>query len=218
MSHPQFENPDSKSFYLVFQDRHRGSREMTKGRLQQYAPFLTPLLDIHPQGHVLDLGCGRGEWLEVTRELGIHACGLELDAGMFSARVEIGLDARQEDLLDALTDCADEGLHVVSAFHLVEHIAFQELRAVMCEELRLLVLGAMLILETPNPENLVVGTNILSRAHAFSLHAALLMAIFAEFSGFSLILLKRMHLIKSNFKALTISIDDSYRRATWQFS
>lgn len=186
MSQPQFENPEAKSFYRAFEDRHRGSRELIKVRLRQYASFLTPLLDIHPHGHVLDLGCGRAEWLEVTRELGFHARGVDLDAGMLSASVELGLDARQGDLLEALTACADESLCVVSAFHVVEHISFEVLRAVMREAMRVLVPGGLLILETPNPENLVVGTNIfyLDPTHIRPI-PSLLLEFCAAFSGFS---------------------------------
>jgi len=185
MSQPQFENPDSKSFYRAFEDRHRGSRELIKGRLRQYASFLTPLLDIHPQGHVLDLGCGRGEWLEVTRELGFHARGVDLDAGMLSACAELGLDARQEDLVESLQASADESLCVVSAFHVVEHIPFETIQTVIREAWRALAPGGLLILETPNPENLVVGTNnfYLDPSHIRPL-PSLLLEFCAEYAGF----------------------------------
>jgi O-antigen chain-terminating methyltransferase len=177
---------DSPMFYRAFEDRHRGSRELIKQRLRQYTPFLVPLAGVHPQGPTLDLGCGRGEWLEVAAELGFTARGVDLDAGMLSACSELGLAVSQQDLLEALQACADESLSVVSAFHVVEHISFEVLRALMREAIRVLVPGGLLILETPNSENLVVGTNnfYLDPTHIRPI-PSLLLEFCAEFAGFA---------------------------------
>ncbi|MDL2425043.1 SAM-dependent methyltransferase, partial [Pseudomonas sp. BAgro211] len=57
------------TFYREFEDRHRGSRELIKTRLKAYLPFLEPLKSLHPDLPALDIGCGRGEWLELLLEL-----------------------------------------------------------------------------------------------------------------------------------------------------
>lgn len=132
---------------------------MIKQRLEVYVPFLEPLRRLQAEVHVLDLGCGRGEWLELMRERGFAARGIDLDDGMLASCSELGLDAGQEDVLEALRQAADASLSVVSAFHVVEHLPFETVRQVLGEAFRVLIPGGLLILETPNPENLVVGTS-----------------------------------------------------------
>ena len=149
---------DDTLFYRAFEDKHRGSRELIKSRLQQYLPFLEPLVKLHPLGLALDLGCGRGEWLEVANEVGLSAHGVDLDPGMLAACTERGLLVEQKDAIQTLQKQHDASVCVISAFHVVEHIAFDVLQTLVREALRALVPGGLLILETPNPENLVVGT------------------------------------------------------------
>ncbi len=54
-------------FYRRFEDKFRGSRELIKSRLRVYLSFVEPLKDLDPDATALDLGCGRGEWLELKR-------------------------------------------------------------------------------------------------------------------------------------------------------
>lgn len=149
----------SDNFYRAFEDRHRGSREMIKGRLRAYQPFIAPLITQFQPAKSLDLGCGRGEWIELLGEHGIQASGVDLDDGMLEACRERGLDARKGDLLSSLRALPDNSVALVSAFHVVEHIPFDDVRAAVREALRVLMPGGLLIFETPNPENVVVGTS-----------------------------------------------------------
>lgn len=147
------------SFYRAYEDRHRGSRELIKSRLRAYAPFIDPLALLYQPAAALDLGCGRGEWLELLGESGFDAFGVDIDDGMLAACRERGLNARQEDALKALQQLPDDSMALVSAFHVVEHLPFEFLRAVVREALRVLKPGGLLVFETPNPENLVVGSS-----------------------------------------------------------
>ena len=149
----------SDNFYRAFEDRHRGSREMIKGRLRAYLPFLTPVAAQLQPAKALDLGCGRGEWIELLGEQGILASGVDLDDGMLEACRERGLNAVKGDALSSLRALPDNSLALVSAFHVVEHIPFDDVRATIREALRVLKPGGLLIFETPNPENVVVGTS-----------------------------------------------------------
>lgn len=152
--------PDmSDSFYRAFEDRHRGSRELIKSRLQAYVPFIQPLTTLYTPAIALDLGCGRGEWLELAKETGFDARGVDLDEGMLEACRERGLNATRTDALEALRALPDNSVALVSAFHVVEHMPFDIARAVMTEALRVLQPGGLLILETPNPDNLIVGAS-----------------------------------------------------------
>lgn len=59
--------------YKDFEDHFRGPRELITQRLSEYAPLVTDLLAMYPDAMAIDLGCGRGEWLEVLGSLGFQA-------------------------------------------------------------------------------------------------------------------------------------------------
>ena len=147
------------TFYFAFEKAHRGSREVIRSRLDAYIPFLFPFVETGPKPIALDLGCGRGEWLELMGELAFEAHGVDLDSSMLRACESLGLSASYGDALQSLVDLEDDTLSVLSAFHLVEHLPFEVLNALVKEALRVLRPGGLLILETPNPENLTVGAN-----------------------------------------------------------
>jgi len=146
------------NFYRDFEDRFRGSLQDIRLRLEQYVEFLNPILSVYPKGSIVDLGCGRGEWLELTQELGFTSCGVDLDEGMLSACKDKGLNAVRGQALEYLSSLEDDSQAVVSAFHVVEHIPFDELRRWVSEALRVLKPGGLLIFETPNPESIAVAT------------------------------------------------------------
>lgn len=149
----------SKNFYRAFEDKHRGSRQLIKERLEAYIPFVRPLLDVYPKAQAIDLGCGRGEWLELLGELGFQARGVDMDEGMLEACKALDLKTDLMDALAALRQLPDASQAVVSGFHLVEHIPFDVLLTLVTEAKRVLLPAGLLIFETPNPENLIVGTS-----------------------------------------------------------
>ncbi|MBW4046348.1 MAG: methyltransferase domain-containing protein [Proteobacteria bacterium] len=146
-------------FYRAFEDRHRGSRELIKDRLAVYIPFIKPLRDIYDTCSVFDLGCGRGEWLELLVEAGFKAHGIDLDEGMLAACRERLFSVEAQDAIEALRALPDESQTVISGFHIAEHIPFESLKIFVKEALRTLKPAGLLILETPNPENIIVATS-----------------------------------------------------------
>lgn len=149
----------STDFYRAFEEHHRGPRELIRSRLQVYQPFITPLLGIYQPANAIDLGCGRGEWLELLQDTGFAPQGVDLDAGMLAACTERGLPVTQGDALSHLQSLDNASQCIVSGFHIAEHLTFDHLKALVQQALRVLKPGGLLILETPNPENLVVGTS-----------------------------------------------------------
>ena len=149
----------SESFYRAFEDRHRGTRELIKDRLKAYLPFLIPLQNLHTELPALDIGCGRGEWLELLLELGFQPLGVDLDEGMLEACTSQGLPASKGDALTTLQSLPTASMVLVSGFHVAEHIPFDQLQQITAEALRVLRPGGLLILETPNAENLAVGSH-----------------------------------------------------------
>ena len=148
-----------KNFYKTFEKHHRGPRELIKERISIYLPFVLPLGKIYPQSRVIDIGCGRGEWLELLKENDISAFGIDQDEGMLSSCHSLGLDVVQDNGIEYLQRQADKSAMVISAFHVVEHISFEELQILVKEAQRVLLDGGILILETPNPENIKVATS-----------------------------------------------------------
>jgi SAM-dependent methyltransferase len=176
----------SGNFYRAFEDRHRGTRELIGQRLLVYLPFITPLLERHATCRAADLGCGRGEWLEILIGCGFDAHGIDLDDGMLDACRERGLPAQRNDALSYLATVEDNSLAIVSGFHIAEHIPFPDLQALVAEALRVLIPGGVLILETPNAENIAVGTNgfYLDPTHERPI-PHLLLSFLTEHTGFS---------------------------------
>lgn len=148
----------SDDFYRAFEERYRGPRELIKARQRVYLPFIKPLLQLHENAPAIDLGCGRGEWLEILAEAGFKAHGVDLDEGMLAACREAGLHVTAQDALSALKALPDASQAIVTGFHIAEHIAFADLRLLIQQALRVLKPAGLLILETPNPENITVGT------------------------------------------------------------
>ena len=146
-------------FYRHFEQLFRGSRVEIKQRLRVYLPFLTPMPGLYPDALALDLGCGRGEWLELLRDQGLRGLGVDLDDGMLEDCRALRLEVETQDAILKLQSLPDSSVSIVSAFHLVEHIRFDDLRTLVSEAHRVLKPGGILIMETPNPENLTVASS-----------------------------------------------------------
>ncbi|HQT03981.1 MAG TPA: class I SAM-dependent methyltransferase [Thiotrichales bacterium] len=176
---------DSLNFYRAFEDRHRGSRELIKSRLEQYSPFLELLILNFDKCSALDIGCGRGEWLELLSEKGFTPHGVDLDSGMLAACLERGFDVKKADGIKYLESFESNSIHLISAFHVVEHIGFEQLQNLVNQALRVLAPGGILILETPNPENIVVASAnfYLDPTHIKPI-PPLLLSFVTEFAGF----------------------------------
>ncbi|KHL76132.1 ubiquinone/menaquinone biosynthesis protein [Pseudomonas putida] len=176
----------NSGFYRAFEDRYRGSRELIMQRLEAYLPFLEPLKALYDDYPALDIGCGRGEWLQLLQREGYAPVGVDLDEGMLEACQALNLPAHKDDALNALRNLPDNSQVVVSGFHIAEHVPFSVLQDMVAEALRVLRPAGLLILETPNAENVMVGTNnfYLDPTHEQPL-PNLLMSFLAEYSGFS---------------------------------
>jgi SAM-dependent methyltransferase len=182
-----------KNFYRAFEDRYRGSRELILGRFKVYLDFLTPLKGLFKNASAIDLGCGRGEFLEVLLSAGFKAKGVDLDAGMLQACTELKLPAEKGDALAFLAKLPKQSQVVVSAFHVVEHIPFEQLQTLVAEAYRVLKPGGILILETPNPENITVATAnfYLDPTHQRPI-PPLLLSFVGEYAGFERVKVLRL--------------------------
>ena len=146
------------SLYVEFENHFRGTREDIKDRLKVYLPYLKKLPFTKKDTIFLDVGCGRGEWLELAKEVGYsNVKGLDLNRIMVSESKTLGFDVVESDVIKYLESLEDESLSVITGFHIIEHLPFEVMMKLFEESLRTLKKGGMVIFETPNPENLLVG-------------------------------------------------------------
>lgn len=144
-------------FYTRFTNHFRGDKNAIKERLKVYVPLLAPIMACYPDAQVVDLGSGRGEWLELMQENGWPAKGIDTNESMAQECNESGLYVEVNDAITALQHTESNSLAAVTGFHIAEHIPFDGLVTLIQEIHRALLPGGVLILETPNPENLTVG-------------------------------------------------------------
>ena len=129
---------------------------------------------------VLDLGSGRGTFLELLRDEGIGGYGVDPDAKMNEEVRGRGLDARSEDGLSHLRSLPDASIDGLYARHVAEHVLPGELVAMLRELRRVLEPGSPVAFITPNPATLTVG------AHTFWLDPQHRRPIPPELFGFYL--------------------------------
>lgn len=138
--------PDLESFkYVGFEDRFRGSREDITARLADYLPHFAGASD------VLELGCGRGEFLELLRSHGVTARGLDLNHEMVEICRAKGFEVAEADALGHLQTLPDTSLGGLFAAQVIEHLDPTYLLRLVETAFHKLRPGATMILETINP-------------------------------------------------------------------
>ncbi|KTD64192.1 class I SAM-dependent methyltransferase [Legionella shakespearei] len=144
-------------WYQLFEAKFRGSEASIKNRLKIYLPFIKPLFKLYPDGQVLDIGCGRGEWLDLLTDEGIKTVGLDVNVAFTRYCQQKKLTVIEENVLTFLQKQKADSWLIISAFHVVEHLSFDDLQQLIKEAYRVLQPGGLFILETPNPDNLRVA-------------------------------------------------------------
>lgn len=192
---------DLDSLYVFLEDHLRGSHKEIKRRLQVYIPFIKEADVGSKDSPILDIGCGRGEWLELLKEAGLYAKGLDFNGIMIKICKDRGLDVVQDEALSFLKNLPDNSLGAVTGFHLIEHYEFESLNKLFSETFRVLKPGGLAIFETPNPDNILVGSNTfyLDPSHKRPL-PSLLVRLLMEANSFSDIIIENLHPRKISLK------------------
>lgn len=137
--------------YLNLEERFRGSEAEIAERISAYRPFL------EGKKSLLDLGCGRGEALDLFSRQGLLAHGIDSSAEMVARCHEKGLSAEQGDLFGTLDAIPDGKYDAVVSFHVIEHLPPESLPRLVRSAWRVLAPGGVLILETPSPLSVVMS-------------------------------------------------------------
>ncbi|MBN2546849.1 MAG: methyltransferase domain-containing protein [Spirochaetes bacterium] len=187
------QNQLQNDIYLSFENRFRGTREVTKKKLKAYLPYIKKA-NSKTNFNILDIGCGRGEWIELMKENGYQAIGVDINRAMVEECKKYELDVIESDALEYLKAQKDNSISIITGFQIAEHLRFDKLISLFDESFRVLKSNGMIIFETPNPENIIVGSNTfyLDPTHEKPLPSDTLI-FFAETSGF-----RNIKIIKSS--------------------
>jgi SAM-dependent methyltransferase len=168
------------SAYTAFENRYRGDREEIRERLASYAGLFDGLAP------VADLGCGRGEFLELLRGCNTEALGVESNANAVRDCRGRGLDVVEGDLVAFLRAREDGSLGGVFAAQVAEHLPPAVLQALLAQAHRALRPGGLLLLETVNPCSVVGFLEVYNRdlTHERPLHPDTL-SFLAAAAGFT---------------------------------
>ena len=140
----QFDDLDSHK-YVGFEDQFRGSPDEIRRRVQDYLPIFEQASD------VLDVGCGRGEFLELLRDGGVRARGIDVNPAMVEVCRGKGLAVETADALAYLQALPDSSLGGLFAAQVVEHLEPRYLTRLLDAAFDKLRPGAPIVLETINP-------------------------------------------------------------------
>ncbi len=165
--------------YSSFERRFRKEKDVKKS-FENYITFFPE------KGLILDLGCGRGEFLELVEDSGRFGIGVDIDEGMLKIAKRKGLKVFQGDLINFLKNKEDSSFEGIFSSQVIEHLEFSMVRELVSLAFKKLKKGGVIILETINPLSWFSFSQIflLDPTHRFAVHPEL-MRFLLEKNGFS---------------------------------
>lgn len=146
-----------QSFYHRLENEYRGSLADIRKKLHVYVPDVEAAFLRTGEKPVLDLGCGRGEWLELLKDYDVPALGVDTNSYQIEEVLAAGYNVKLADAVTTLKDADTGSYAAITAFHLIEHLPFETILWIAREALRVLAPGGVLLFETPNVRNVLVG-------------------------------------------------------------
>jgi len=135
------------SYYYNYLNKARGDEKLIESRFKKYLKY------IKKGWRVLDIGCGRGEFLELLKQRGISAYGIDINPEMIKRCKEKNLDVQQEEAIKHLSTVSEESIGFIMCSHVIEHIPFHLWVELLKLSKRALISDGILIIETLNPRS-----------------------------------------------------------------
>lgn len=139
--------------YFWFEDQHRGPADQVRESLR---PFL---LHFQRCRRVVDLGCGRGEFLDLCGSEGVGAYGVDSNEDMVLHCQRLGLEVTQADIIEHLYSLSEKSIDGIFCSQVIEHLPMHTLVSLLRESYRVLKRGTCLVLVTINPRSLFALAN-----------------------------------------------------------
>ncbi len=137
--------------YFDFENHFRGSRQSIKERQKQYLDYFKDCKQ------VVDIGCGRGEFLELMKENHIPAVGVDTYEEFVDYCTEKGFQAVRDDGIHYLKTI--ESVDGIFVGQVVEHLKVEQIMDLCCTAYEKLEKGGRVVMETPNPTSLAIYTH-----------------------------------------------------------
>ncbi len=165
--------------YAAFENRFRGTESEVKQQLEAYVPYFSR------GGRVVDLGCGRGEFLELLQEKGVEAEGVDFNSQMVETCLDKGLRCSKSDLFEWLAAQPDSSLSGIFSSQVIEHLPPSSLKKFLELCHRKIAPSGTLVLETVNPASVfaLVEIYFLDFSHQRPIHPRALQFLL-ETAGF----------------------------------
>jgi O-antigen chain-terminating methyltransferase len=145
------------ALYIALEDAFRGDPIVIRARQHQYLPYVQNV--VTQTAPLLDIGCGRGEWLNILKDSNIAATGIDTNAASVQECLAQGLNVLHADAISYLSGAKEKSLGAITLFQVLEHLPFPTMVHLLRLALRALVPGGVLIAEVPNSETLSVGAS-----------------------------------------------------------
>jgi 2-polyprenyl-3-methyl-5-hydroxy-6-metoxy-1,4-benzoquinol methylase len=139
--------------YFLFEQQFRGTRSAIKERQTFYLPYF------QSKELVLDIGCGRGEFIELLIENGVKVKGIDLNQDMVDFCREKGFDVERINVFDYLSTVNDNTFDGIFMAQVVEHLSTDELLNVVSMIYRVLKPGGLFVVETINVQSVYAMSN-----------------------------------------------------------
>ncbi|WP_018248110.1 class I SAM-dependent methyltransferase [Orenia marismortui] len=164
--------------YLEFENKFRGSEELIKNRMKKYFNYF------REKSNVLDIGCGRGEFLELLQKGNVNSKGIDINKQMVEHCQNKGLDVVRSDAIEYLEQVEDGSLDGVFMGQVVEHLDLNYLLKVIELIDKKLTENGIFIAETPNPQSIYIYANAfyIDPTHVKPVHPATLKYLIERYS------------------------------------
>jgi glycosyltransferase involved in cell wall biosynthesis/2-polyprenyl-3-methyl-5-hydroxy-6-metoxy-1,4-benzoquinol methylase len=140
-----------ESFYISLEQAFRGSAETILQRQKQVLNEIRSYVQLEKDVPVLDVGCGRGEFLSLLRNEGVNPIGVDANQILIQHLREKGYEAHASDIFDYLESIPNDTIKGITAFHVIEHFTHDQSMKFLALAYRKLAAGGFIYLETPNP-------------------------------------------------------------------